>query len=305
MRERSRVERAFEPRRDAVVGRVVRTPAAWRRHRAASQLDDDLLPRFRGVDDLARIRLIEREIAGLQSLVVARDGGNRSLAGVMNANPRQQGLWLLQGAGFRPRRLVRRRRGGGGSLHPLVRAVDPAPEDALTQAIRERGLRSVSAVFRELAGGVEDAASKPALASLLDMLWASEYEDERDARFINDRVHGNIQKDSTFSVVPEMAGGICTSAELQRIADVAVKYAVPLVKLTGGQRIDLVGVRKEDLPGVWRDLGMPAGHAWARATAPAKAASASTIAASAWATAWAWRSGSSAASAACRTARAS
>jgi nitrite reductase (NADH) large subunit len=61
-----------------------------------------------------------------------------------------------------------------------------------------------------------------------------------------------------------MAGGVCTPAELQRIADVAVKYAVPLVKLTGGQRIDLVGVRKEDLPGVWRDLGMPAGHAWGK-----------------------------------------
>ena len=149
------------------------------------------------------------------------------------------------------------------SVHWYVPSI-PLRKDALTQAIRERGLRSVSAVFRELAGGVEDAASKPALASLLNMLWAGEYEDERDARFINDRVHGNIQKDGTFSVVPEMAGGICTPAELQRIADVAVKYAVPLVKLTGGQRIDLVGVRKEDLPGVWRDLGLPAGHAWGK-----------------------------------------
>ncbi len=118
----------------------------------------------------------------------------------------------------------------------------------------------MSAVFKALAGGVEDAASKPALASLLiTRLAQGEYEDERDARFINDRVHANIQKDGTFSVIPEMPGGVCTPDELRRIADVAEKYDVPLVKLTGGQRIDLVGVAKDELPDVWRDLGMPAG----------------------------------------------
>ena len=140
----------------------------------------------------------------------------------------------------------------------------PLSKPELVNAILERGLRSVSAVFRELARGEEDPASKPGLASLLNVLWADEYDDERDARFINDRVHANIQKDATFSVVPEIAGGICTSAQLRRVADVADKYRVPLIKLTGGQRIDLVGVRKEDLPGVWRDLDMPAGQAWAK-----------------------------------------
>jgi nitrite reductase (NADH) large subunit len=88
--------------------------------------------------------------------------------------------------------------------------------------------------------------------------------DERDARFINDRVHANIQRDGTFSVVPQLKGGCATPAELRRIADVAEKYEVPLVKLTGGQRIDLLGVRKEDLPRVWADLGMPSGHAYAK-----------------------------------------
>jgi nitrite reductase (NADH) large subunit len=140
---------------------------------------------------------------------------------------------------------------------PLTRA-------ELTRAVREQGLRSVSSVFRALADGKEDAGSKPALASLLSIVWRGEYEDERDARFINDRVHGNIQKDGTFSVVPEMPGGVCSPAELRRIADVAQKYRVPLLKLTGGQRIDLVGVAKEDLPAVWRDLGMPAGFAWGK-----------------------------------------
>jgi nitrite reductase (NADH) large subunit len=140
----------------------------------------------------------------------------------------------------------------------------PMNKKELTEAIRARGLRSVSEIFTFLADGKEDAASKPALASLLYVVWRGRQVEERDARFINDRVHGNIQKDGTFSVVPEMAGGICQPAELRRIADVADKYHVPLVKLTGGQRIDLVGVKKEDLPGVWRDLGMPAGSAWGK-----------------------------------------
>ena len=149
------------------------------------------------------------------------------------------------------------------SVHYYVPCI-PLRKPDLVNAVREQGLRSVSSVFRALAGGREDAASKPALASLLATVWNAEYEDERDARFINDRVHANIQKDGTFSVVPEMAGGICTPDQLRRIADVADRYAVPLVKLTGGQRIDLVGVAKDDLPGVWRDLDMPAGTAWGK-----------------------------------------
>ncbi len=134
----------------------------------------------------------------------------------------------------------------------------------LVAEIRNRGLKSVSEVFRELAGGKEDPASKVGLASLLKILWPDEYEDERDARFINDRVHANIQKDGTFSVVPRIYGGVTTAAELMRIAEVAVKYQVPLVKFTGGQRIDLLGIRKEDLPGVWKDLDMPSGHAYTK-----------------------------------------
>jgi nitrite reductase (NADH) large subunit len=100
---------------------------------------------------------------------------------------------------------------------------------------------------------------------LLATIWSDEYVDERDARFINDRVYGNIQKDGTFSVIPEMPGGICTPDELMmRIAEVAVKYKVPLVKLTGGQRIDLLGIPKDQLPAVWSDLGMRAGSAWGK-----------------------------------------
>ena len=135
----------------------------------------------------------------------------------------------------------------------------------LMAVIRDKGLRSVSSVFAELAPeGAEDAKSKMGLASLLKMMWAEEYIDEKDARFINDRVHANIQKDGTFSVVPQMKGGVTTPAQLRRIADVAEKWNVPMVKLTGGQRIDLLGIRKEDLPGVWADLGMPSGYAYGK-----------------------------------------
>jgi len=140
----------------------------------------------------------------------------------------------------------------------------PLKKPELIAAVREQGLRSVSAVFDALGGGVEDPVAKPALASLLSVVWKGQYDDERDARFINDRVHANIQKDGTFSVIPEMPGGLCTPDELRRIAHVAEKYSVPLLKLTGGQRIDLVGVKKDDLPAVWRDLDMPAGSAWGK-----------------------------------------
>ena len=140
----------------------------------------------------------------------------------------------------------------------------PLDKPALAAAIRAKGLKSVSAVFREL-GTSEDEKSKMGLASLLKSLWNEEYIDERDQRYINDRVHANIQKDGTFSVVPRIYGGVTTADDLIRMGEVAKKYNVPMVKVTGGQRIDLLGVRKDDLPKMWADLGMPSGHAYTKA----------------------------------------
>ena len=134
----------------------------------------------------------------------------------------------------------------------------------LVGAIKDKHLTSVSAVFRELADGKEDPGSKVGLASLLKSLWPGEYEDERDARYINDRVHANIQRDGKFSVIPRIYAGVTTAAELKRIAEVAEKYKVELVKFTGGQRIDLLGITKENLPKVWKDLGIPSGHAYTK-----------------------------------------
>jgi len=149
------------------------------------------------------------------------------------------------------------------SIHYYVPGIPFAKPD-LIAAIHGQGLRSVSAVFDALAGGVEEVGSKMGLASLLKTIWGADYEDERDARFINDRVHANIQKDKTFSVIPRIAGGVTSADQLRRIADVADKYKVPMVKITGGQRIDLLGIPKEDLPNVWRDLDMPSGHAYGK-----------------------------------------
>lgn len=150
------------------------------------------------------------------------------------------------------------------SEHYYVPGV-PLTKPELLAAIKAKGLKSVSAVFRELAGGKEDPGSKIGLASLLKSVWPKEYEDERDARFINDRVHANIQRDGTFSVVPRIYGGVTSAAELKRIAEVAETYQAKMVKITGGQRIDLLGFKKADLPAVWKALGIPSGHAYTKA----------------------------------------
>jgi len=149
------------------------------------------------------------------------------------------------------------------SIHYYVPGV-PLNKPELIEAIKLHNLRSVSAVFQMLADGREDPASKAGLASLLKTIWGKDYEDERDARFINDRVHANIQNNGTFSVIPRIYGGVTSAAQLRRIAEVAEKYEVPMVKLTGGQRIDLLGIPKDQLPEVWKDLGMPSGHAYTK-----------------------------------------
>jgi nitrite reductase (NADH) large subunit len=140
----------------------------------------------------------------------------------------------------------------------------PFPQEKLRDIIRSQKLRSVQDVLEIYGDGRGCEVCKPALSYLVDVVWCGEHEEDRSARFINDRVHANIQKDGTFSVVPRMRGGVTTPAELRRIADVAEKYNVPMVKVTGSQRIDLLGVRKSDLPAIWAELGMPSGQAYAK-----------------------------------------
>ena len=109
------------------------------------------------------------------------------------------------------------------------------------------------------------ASCRPAINYYLISTWPKEAKDDPQSRFINERSHANIQKDGTYSVIPRMWGGETTADELRRIADAVDKYRIPTVKVTGGQRIDLLGVKKEDLVNVWKDIGMPSGHAYAKA----------------------------------------
>jgi nitrite reductase (NADH) large subunit len=151
---------------------------------------------------------------------------------------------------------------------PMCKCTDHTHED-VRRLIKSMGLQSIPAAMQELGwrtvGGC--ASCRPALNYYLIADWPLDYRDDRQSRFVNERNHANIQKDGTYSVVPRMWGGVTTPAELRAIADAADKYAVPMLKVTGGQRIDLLGVRKEDLPAIWSDFnaaGMVSGHAYAK-----------------------------------------
>lgn len=131
-------------------------------------------------------------------------------------------------------------------------------------------LKSIQAVMQALEWTTSCGCAKcrPALNYYLLSTWPGEYEDDLQSRFINERAHANIQKDGTFSVVPRMWGGVTSADELRAIADVVDRFEIPTVKCTGGQRIDLLGVKKQDLPAVWADLnaaGMVSGHAYGKA----------------------------------------
>jgi nitrite reductase (NADH) large subunit len=151
---------------------------------------------------------------------------------------------------------------------PMCKCTDHTHED-VRRLIKSLELKSIPAVMQELGwksvGGC--ASCRPALNYYLLSDWPLDYADDRQSRFVNERNHANIQKDGTYSVVPRMWGGVTTPSELRAIADAAEKYAVPMIKVTGGQRIDLLGVKKEDLPAIWSDFneaGMVSGHAYAK-----------------------------------------
>ena len=145
---------------------------------------------------------------------------------------------------------------------------DMTHED-VRRMIKSQELKSMPAVWQKCGWKTSCGCHvcRPALNFYLLADWPLEYQDDPQSRFINERKHANIQKDGTFSVVPRMWGGITTPDELRAIADAADKFAVPTVKVTGGQRIDLLGVKGEDLPAIWDDLnkaGMVSGHAYSK-----------------------------------------
>jgi nitrite reductase (NADH) large subunit len=160
----------------------------------------------------------------------------------------------------------------GGAYAPQDAAKKPMcgctehTHEEVRRVIREHELKTIPAVMRfcEWRSANGCASCRPALNYYLICAWPLEYRDDPQSRFVNERVHANIQKDGSYSVVPRIHGGVTTPAQLKRIAEVAEKYAVPTVKLTGGQRVDLLGVKKEDLPKIWADLDMGSGFAYGK-----------------------------------------
>ena len=160
--------------------------------------------------------------------------------------------------------------GGDYSATPTKKAMcgctDRSHEE-VRQGIRDEKYLSIAAVYEGMGWRTPNgcASCRPAVNYYLISTWPKEAKDDPQSRFINERSHANIQKDGTYSVIPRMWGGETTADELRRIADAADKYKVPTIKVTGGQRIDLLGVKKEDLVNIWKDIGMPSGHAYAKA----------------------------------------
>lgn len=159
---------------------------------------------------------------------------------------------------------------GGGYAPPstskAVCGCTDKNHEEVRQIIREQKLLNIPDTMKFMQWRTPNgcATCRPALNYYLISTWPHEAVDDPQSRFINERVHANIQKDGTYSVIPRMYGGVTTPDQLRKIADVAEKYAVPMVKVTGGQRIDLLGVKKEDLVGMWKDLDMPSGYAYAK-----------------------------------------
>ena len=166
--------------------------------------------------------------------------------------------------------LLRIMRGGAAEEPSYLCACRRQTREEIAGIVRDRDVTSVGELGVACGAGRGCGACKPGLSYLISERQAAKFREERHARFINDRVHANIQNDGSFSVVPRIRGGVVTPGELRRIADVADKYELPMVKITGGQRIDLLGARKEQLPGIWEDLGMPSGYAYAKAVRTVK-----------------------------------
>ena len=160
--------------------------------------------------------------------------------------------------------------GGDYSATPKMKALCACTDhghQAVRDAIVANKLLTIASVFNFMEWKTPNgcASCRPAVNYYLISSWPKEAKDDPQSRYINERSHANIQKDGTYSVIPRMWGGETTANELRKIADAVDKYNIPTVKVTGGQRIDLLGVKKEDLVNVWKDIGMPSGHAYAKA----------------------------------------
>ncbi|SDD62183.1 nitrite reductase (NADH) large subunit [Paenibacillus sp. UNCCL117] len=228
---------------------------AGKKNAAAAMADDEIVCGCNGVTKGTIVGVIRERGLTTVDEIKACTGATRSCGGCKPLV--EQLLQAALGAGYAP----------AAAVSAGICGCTEHSRDEIVAAIRDMHLTHVQEVMQVLGWKQQEGCSKcrPAINYYLGMIYPTEHEDERDSRFVNERLHANIQKDGTFSVIPRMYGGLTTPEQLRKIADAADKYQVQAVKMTGGQRIDLLGVRKEDLPGIWAELDMPSGYGYAKA----------------------------------------
>ncbi len=150
----------------------------------------------------------------------------------------------------------------------------------LFEVMRTTGMRTFTEVVTARGTGKGCDICKPVVASILSSLGAGHVLDGERAALqdSNDHHLANLQKDGTYSVVPRIPGGEITPEKLIVIGEVARDFEL-YTKITGGQRIDLLGARVEQLPAIWRrlvDAGFESGHAYGKALRTVKSCVGST-----------------------------
>ncbi|WP_332697984.1 nitrite reductase large subunit NirB [Halalkalibacter lacteus] len=131
-------------------------------------------------------------------------------------------------------------------------------DEEIVTEMQVRNLGSVHEVMSELGWANEEGCSTcvPALQYYLGMIYP-EYETKQESLFISERMNATLQSDGTYSLTPQMYGGVTSAEELRKIADVVEKYQIPNVAITSEQRLHLFGVKEENLKPIWKDLDLP------------------------------------------------
>ena len=156
----------------------------------------------------------------------------------------------------------------------------PFSRQEIFHLVRSGRIRDFETLLVKHGRGLGCDICKPAAASILASCWNDFVltPDNAPLQDTNDRFLANIQKDGTYSVVPRVAGGEITPDKLIVIGQVAKRYGL-YTKITGGQRIDLLGAHVHQLPLIWKDLiaaGFESGHAYGKAVRTVKSCVGST-----------------------------
>jgi nitrite reductase (NADH) large subunit len=211
-----------------------------------------------GCNGVSKARIVQSIVDGAVSLDAVRSTCKASASCGSCTGQVECLLSLTLGADY----------GGARTIKTMCKCTSFGHDDVRREIVAQ-DMKSIPEVMQKLHWSTPDgcASCRPALNYYLLCAWPGEYEDDQKSRYVNERMHANIQKDGTYSVVPRMWGGLTNPRELRAIADVVEKYEAPMVKVTGGQRLDIFGIKKEDLPAVWADLnaaGMVSGHAYGK-----------------------------------------